>query len=31
MIDTLKKRVSVTNKRYEMYAHSGEKVQMLVL
>jgi hypothetical protein len=31
MIDTLIKRISVTYQCYEMYAHSGEKVQMLVL
>jgi hypothetical protein len=30
MIDALVKRVSVTYKYYEMYAHRGEKVQMLV-
>jgi hypothetical protein len=31
MIDALIKRVSVTYKCYEMYAHRGEKVQMLVI
>jgi hypothetical protein len=30
MIDALIKRVSVTYKCYEMYAHRGEKVQLLV-
>jgi hypothetical protein len=30
MIDALVKRVSVTYKYYEMYAHRGKKVQMLV-
>jgi hypothetical protein len=29
MIDALIKRVSVTYKCYEMYAHRGEKVQLL--
>jgi hypothetical protein len=31
MIDALIKRVSVTYKCYEMYAHRGKKVQLLVL
>jgi hypothetical protein len=31
MIDALIKRVSVTYKCYEMYAHRREKVQLLVL
>ena len=30
LIDALIKRVSVTYKFYEMYAHRGEKVQLLV-
>jgi hypothetical protein len=30
MIDALIKRVSVTYKCYEMYAHRGKKVQLLV-
>jgi hypothetical protein len=30
MIDALIKRVSVTYKRYEMYAHRWKKVQLLV-
>jgi hypothetical protein len=30
MIDALIKRVSVTYKCYEMYAHRGENVQLLV-
>ena len=30
MIDALIKRVSVTYKCYKMYAHRGEKVQLLV-
>jgi hypothetical protein len=30
MIDALTKRVSVTYKCYEMYAHRGKKVQLLV-
>ena len=30
MIDALIKRVSVTYKCYEMYAHRGKKVQRLV-
>ena len=30
MIDALIKRVSVTYKCYEIYAHRGEKVQLLV-
>jgi hypothetical protein len=30
MIDALVKRVSVTYKCNEMYAHRGEKVQLLV-
>ena len=30
MIDALIKRVSVTYKCYEMYAHQGKKVQLLV-
>jgi hypothetical protein len=30
MIDALIKRASVTYKCYEMYAHRGEKVQLLV-
>ena len=30
MIDVLIKRVSVTYKCYEMYAHRGKKVQLLV-
>ena len=29
MIDALIKRVSVTDKCYEMYAHRGKKVQLL--
>ena len=31
MIDALMKRVSVSFKCYEMYAHRGKKVQLLVL
>jgi hypothetical protein len=31
MIDALVKRVSVTYKCYEMYAHRGKKVQLLSL
>ena len=31
MIDALIKRVSVTYKCYEMYAHRGKKVQLLVI
>jgi hypothetical protein len=30
MIDALIKHVSVTFKSYEMYAHRGENVQLLV-
>jgi hypothetical protein len=30
MIDALIKRVSVTYKRYEMYAHRGKNVQLLM-
>jgi hypothetical protein len=30
MIDALIKRVSVTYKCYEMHAHRGKKVQLLV-
>jgi hypothetical protein len=30
MIDALIKHVSVTYKCYEMYAHRGKKVQLLV-
>ena len=30
MIDALIKRVSVTYKCYEMYAHRGKKVQLFV-
>jgi hypothetical protein len=30
MIDALIKHVSVTYKCYEMYAHRGEKVQLLI-
>jgi hypothetical protein len=30
MIDALVKRVSVTYKCYEIYAHRGKKVQLLV-
>ena len=30
MIDALVKHVSVTYKCYEMYAHRGENVQLLV-
>ena len=30
MIDSLIKRVSVTYECYQMYAHRGEKVQLLV-
>jgi hypothetical protein len=30
MIDVLIKRVSVAYKYYEMYAHRGKKVQLLV-
>ena len=30
MIDALIKRVSITYKCYEMYAHRGKKVQLLV-
>ena len=30
MIDALVKRVSVTYKCYEMYAHRGKKVQLLM-
>jgi hypothetical protein len=30
MIDTLIKRVSITYKGYEMYAHRGKIVQLLV-
>ena len=30
MIDTLIKRIAVTYACYEMYAHRGKKVQLLV-
>ena len=30
MIDALIKRVSVTYKCYELYAHRGKKVQLLI-